>query len=440
MYNDDMKRNSFEQLNAWKESPNRKPLVIFGARQIGKTFSVLEFGKKEYENTVYCNFEGDASLAGLFTKDLTSERIIKSLGALKNIRISKGTTLIFFDEIQACEAALTSLKYFNEQANEYHIIAAGSLLGLAVNRSQFSFPVGKVDLLNMFPMTFTEFLESTGNDQLCSMIKENYASFEPLPKPLHEKALDLYRTFLVVGGYPEAVKTYIETSDFNLVRSVQNNISNAYISDMSKYAFPVDTIKSMAIFNSIHSQLAKENTKFQYSVVKAGARSKDYEISLIWLEYANVVLKCTMVTEGKYPVKIYEEANTFKLYYSDVGLLSMRMSLNPDAVIHNIGLSDKASGMLAENYVAQELTAMGKSLYYWSSGNSAEVDFIVQDDSVTSVIPLETKSADNVKAKSLKVYTGLYNPAYAVRVSARNFGFENNIKSIPLYALFVLSK
>ena len=433
-----MERKNIIQLKAWKNSPNRKPLIVLGARQIGKTYSVLDFGKTEYENVVYCNFESEPDLSQLFQGKIAPEEIIKSLEAAKSTEIKKSTTLIFFDEIQACEKALTSLKYFCEQANDYHIISAGSLLGIAVNRGHFSFPVGKVDILNLYPMTFDEFLMATGNYSLISTIEEHFLSFTPMPEPLHQKALDLYRTFLVIGGYPEAVKAYLESGDFNLVRSVQNNISDAYLADMAKYANPTDTVKAMSIFNSVHSQLAKENTKFQYSAVKSGARSKDYEVSLVWLEKANVVLKCHCVTEGKYPVNIYEDLNTFKLYYSDVGLLSMRMGVNSQAVIQNINISDKANGMMAENYVAQELNAKGEKLFYWTSGNSAEVDFVYQDDSVQSVIPLETKSGENVRAKSFNMFMRKYNSEYGVRVSTRNFGFEGKVKSVPLYCLFCL--
>lgn len=433
-----MERKNIIQFKEWKNSPNRKPLIVLGARQIGKTYSVLDFGKTEYENVVYCNFESEPDLSQLFQGRIDPEEIITNLSIVKSTEIKKSSTLIFFDEIQACEKALTSLKYFCEQANDYHIVGAGSLLGIAVNRGDFSFPVGKVDILNLYPMTSDEFLMATGNYNLISIIEEHFLNFTPMPEPVHQKALDLYRTFLVVGGYPEAVKAYLESGDFNLVRSVQNNISDAYLADMSKYANPTDTVKAMSIFNSVHSQLAKENTKFQYSAVKSGARSKDYEVSLMWLEKANVILKCHCVTEGKYPVNIYEDLNAFKLYYSDVGLLSMRMGVNPQAVIHNINISDKANGMMAENYVAQELSAKGEKLFYWTSGNSAEVDFVYQDDSVQSVIPLETKSGENVRAKSFNMFMKKYDSEYGVRVSARNFGFEGKVKSVPLYSLFCL--
>ncbi len=431
-----MIRHIDKKLIEWKNSPYRKPLLIYGARQIGKTYSMLSFGKAEYENTVYCNFEDNEQLAGIFESDLNPDRIIKTLSAYKATEIIKGKTLVIFDEVQTCERALTSLKYFNEQANDYHIVAAGSLLGLAVNRGHFSFPVGKVDMFNMYPLDFEEFLIATGNEALIAEIRNAYASFTPLPSYLHEKALELYRTYLVVGGYPEAVTKYIETGDFNLVRAAQSTISNSYISDMAKYSTPSDMVKSIAVYKSINSQLAKENSKFQYSVVNSKARSKDYELALEWLKTAGVVLNCTKVTEGKCPVSIYEDMTAFKIYYSDIGLLSMRMELTPQSVIQNMNISDKARGMMAENYVAEQLCAKDISIHYWESDNRAEVDFIIQIEN--DVVPVEIKSADNTKAKSLAIFTKRYEPAYCIRSSAKNFGFENGIKSIPLYALFCL--
>lgn len=431
-----MKRTIDSWLEAWMTSPYRKPLLIYGARQIGKTYTMLSFGEKHYDNTVYCNFEDSQALAQIFETDLNPKRIIQSLEILKATRILKEKTLIIFDEIQACEKALTSLKYFCENAPDYHIMAAGSLLGLAVNRGHYSFPVGKVDMITMYPMDFEEFLTATGNTPVIELIRKGYSSFSPLPGIFHEKALELYRTYLVVGGYPEAVKRFIDTGNFDFVQASQSDISNAYISDMAKYSTPSEMVKSIAAYRSIHAQLAKENTKFQYAVIGSNARAKDYELALAWLKTAGVVLNCVRVTEGKYPVSMYEDINAFKIYYSDVGLLSLRMELTPQSIIQSLNLSDKARGMLAENYVAEQLAAKGYSLHYWTSGNTAEVDFIIQKDGKS--IPLEVKSSDHVKAKSLQTYVNRYMPDYSIRISARNFGLENNIQSIPLYAVFCL--
>ena len=431
-----MRRNVTDALRSWKESPFRKPLLIYGARQIGKTYSILEFGNTEYANVLYCNFEDNAELAAIFEQNLNPERIIRSLSAMFSVQITRANTLIFFDEIQACERALTSLKYFNESANDYHIIAAGSLLGLAVNRGHYSFPVGKVDILNMYPMNFLEFLHATGNSLLIERINECFCDFSPLEQPLHTRAIELYRTYLTVGGYPDVVNRFVQTGDFNMVRAAQSTISNAYVADMTKYASPTDTIKSIAVYNSIYSQLAKETTKFQYSVVDKKARSKSYEMALEWLKAAHVVLPSVKITEGKLPINLYEDQSTFKVYYSDVGLFTMKSNIPPEKITQNLDLSDRARGALAECYVASELTSKGIALHYWESANSAEVDFVLQNDD--GVIPIEVKSAENVRSKSLKTYMDRYRPPYAIRLSGRNFGYENDIKSIPLYALFCL--
>lgn len=429
-----MKRLIERKLLEWKNSVNRKPLIVNGARQIGKTYTILEFGKTEYKNVVYCNFEDNASLADIFELDLDPKRICSALEVLYGTKIVEGDTLIFFDEIQACERALTSLKYFNENDNCYHVIAAGSLLGLAVNRGKYSFPVGKVDMLNMYPMTFDEFLTALGQSELAEMIRSAYDNNALFA--LHEKAMALYRTYLVVGGYPAAVKAYVEHNEFNLVISEQMAVSNAYIADMAKYASPSETVKSIEIYKSIVAQLAKENSKFVYSLVGARARAKDYELSLAWLKTAGVALDCVKVKEGRYPVNIYADNTSFKIYYSDVGLLSARMGLTPQSIINNIGVSDKARGMLAENYVAEQLCARGYPLYYWESDGKAEIDFVLQTGE--HVVPAEVKSADNVKSKSLNIYVQKYSPSYSLRISAKNFGFENGIKSIPLYAVFCI--
>lgn len=432
-----MRRLVHNELKEWKDSKYRKPLVMFGARQIGKTYAIIDFGKKEYRNFVYCNFEDNEDLSDIFNNNFNIPRIIQTISALYGVTITTDT-LIFFDEIQSCERALTSLKYFYENAPEYHIIAAGSLLGLAVNRGKYSFPVGKVDMVTMYPMNFEEFLLATENDGLIDIIRDAYENFIPLPSILHEKALSLYRIYLVVGGFPEAVKKFIEHQDYNLLRSTQSTITNAYISDMAKYATSSDTIKSMAIYNSIHVQLAKETTKFQYSVVDKKARSKNYELSLEWLKAASVVLPTIKRTEGKMPIQMYQDLQTFKVYYCDVGLLSLKSNIPAQKILHNIDISDKTRGILAESYVAQELTYKKYPLNYWESNNTAEVDFVIQIDG--DIIPVEVKSASNTRSKSLSVFVNRYETKYSMRFSTKNFGFENNIKSIPLYALFCLPK
>ena len=432
-----MRRLIFDKLIEWKNSSSRKPLLLKGARQVGKTYALLEFGRNYYDNVVYLHFEGNTeTLNKIFAPDLNPKRIIEEISVYAKQTIFPNKTLIIFDEIQACEQALTSLKYFAEEAPEYHIIAAGSLLGLAINRGKFSFPVGKVDMLTMYPMSFEEFLLATNNDTLIEKIRFSFSSFTPLADVYHNLALELYKKYLVVGGYPAVVKTYLETEDFDSVRSVQADISDSYIADMTKYATPNETIRSIAIFNTLPSQLAKENTKFQYAVIKSNARAKDYELSLQWLKASSVVLENIKITEGKLPLSVYEQIDSFKIYYSDVGLLCFKSGTLPQDILINSSISDRARGLLAENYVAEQLVAQGYRLNYWESDGKAELDFVIRQND--SVVPVEVKSADNVRAKSLKVFIDKYSPSYSIRISARNFGFENDIKSVPLYAVFCL--
>ena len=432
-----MRRLIFDKLIEWKNSSSRKPLLLKGARQVGKTYALLEFGRNYYDNVVYLHFEGNTeTLHKIFAPDLNPKRIIEEISVYAKQTIFPNKTLIIFDEIQACEQALTSLKYFAEEAPEYHIIAAGSLLGLAINRGKFSFPVGKVDMLTMYPMSFEEFLLATNNDTLIEKIRFSFSSFTPLADVYHNLALELYKKYLVVGGYPAVVKTYLETENFDSVRSVQADISDSYIADMTKYATPNETIRSIAIFNTLPSQLAKENTKFQYAVIKSNARAKDYELSLQWLKASSVVLENIKITEGKLPLSVYEQIDSFKIYYSDVGLLCFKSGTLPQDILVNSSISDRARGLLAENYVAEQLVAQGYRLNYWESDGKAELDFVIRQND--SVVPVEVKSADNVRAKSLKVFIDKYSPSYSIRISARNFGFENGIKSVPLYAVFCL--
>jgi predicted AAA+ superfamily ATPase len=393
----------------------------------------LEFGKRHYGNVVYLVFENNERLREIFGADCDVNRIITGLEAFSRQTISKENTLIIFDEIQACEAALTSLKYFCENAREYHIACAGSLLGLAVNRGKYSFPVGKVDLLHMYPMNFEEFLTEV-NPYMIPLIRKSYESDSQFA--LHEQALELYRTYLVVGGMPEVVSKYIETKDFDYTKVKQFSIFETYIADMAKYATGAEYLRHKETYNSIPYQLAKENKKFQFNLIQSGARSKNYADSLLWLQAANIVLQCTKVREGKHPLAFYADALSYKIYMSDVGLLTAKSEYSPASIIADINLGGEAKGALCENYVAQELTANGHALYYWESQGTAEVDFILQKDG--KVIPAETKAAEHVKAKSLNQFVKKYDIEYSIRISAKNFGFENNIKSVPLYAVFCI--
>lgn len=432
-----MERKMERKLLLWKGNAKRMPLLLYGARQVGKTYTALTFGKNHYKNTVYFNMEGSTEVAAIFERDFNPERIIRELAVKSGQTILKGDTLIIFDEIQACERALTSLKYFCENEPDYHIIAAGSLLGVALNREKYSFPVGKVDMVTLYPLDFEEFLWATGNRELCELIKEAHEGFTPLS--LHETAMDLYKLYLFVGGMPRAVSEYVETRDFDFVAAAQKMLNDSYIADMAKYASPQETAKIMAAWASVPAQLAKENHKFQYKVIKSGARAYEYETPLDWLKSAGMINKCVRITEGKMPLSAYADHSSFKVYMMDTGLLCSKFDIAANVIVNGSAAFNGFKGALAENYIMQALITNGITPYYWSSPGKAELDFVFQDKQ-GNIIPLEAKSADNVRAKSLKTYISTYEPPYAIRVSARNFGYENGLKSIPLYAVFSLKR
>jgi predicted AAA+ superfamily ATPase len=380
--------------------------------------------------------EESREISSVFERDPDPERIVRELAARSGRTIMSEDTLLIFDEIQACEQALTSLKYFAERAPRYHVVAAGSLLGVAMKREKFSFPVGKTDMLRLYPMDFEEFLWATGHKDLCALIREAYEGFTPLS--LHDTATDLYKTYLAVGGMPRAVQEYVNKRDFDFVVTVQRTLNDSYIADMAKYATPHETARIMAAWASIPAQLAKENRKFMYKVIKSGARAGDYEVALSWLKAAGIINKCVHVTHGKFPLESYAENEAFKVYMADTGLLCSKFDVSADMIIHTPPGFDGFKGALAENYICQALIANGITPYYWSSAGKSEVDFVFQNRR-GNIIPLEAKSADNVRSKSLRHYRDIYKPEYSIRVSAKNFGFENGIKSVPLYAVFCLS-
>jgi predicted AAA+ superfamily ATPase len=430
-----MERIIVKRLIEWKNKTDRMPLILHGARQVGKTYTALSFGKSHYKNTAYINMEDSKEINAIFARDLDPDRIIRELSVKSGQTILKGDTLIIFDEIQACERALTSLKYFYEKAPDYHIIAAGSLLGVAINREKYSFPVGKVEMVTLYPLNFEEFLWALGENLLCELIKESYASFSPLS--FHDKAMDLYKTYLVIGGMPKAVEEYVLKKDFNYVIAAQKTLNDAYIADMAKYASPIETTKILAAWASVPAQLAKDNHKFQYKTIKSGARAYEYETPLDWLRAAGIINKCIKVTEGKMPLAAYADNTSFKVYMMDTGLLCSKFDIAASVIVNSPLSFEGFKGALAENYIMQSLVASGFVPYYWESQGKAELDFLFQNRQ-GDIIPLEAKSAANVKSKSLMKYISSYNPPYAIRVSAKNFGFENNIKSIPLYAMFCL--
>ena len=410
------------------------PLIVNGARQVGKSYILHEFGKGEFDNYVMVNLETDKALVEKFEESITPMPLIQYLESVHSQKIIPGKTLVVFNEIQACERALTSLKYFCEQTPEYHIVAAGSLLGVAINRSKYSFPVGKVDEITLFPMDFEEFLLALGRENFVYSIREHYASNKPLD--IHSSAIDFYNKYLITGGMPAAVKEFIATNSFVAVADIQNRILNEYIADMAKYADPATGIKIRACYDSIPAQLAKENHKFQYSVVQKGGSATIFGESIEWLKYAGVILKCQKITQGVMPIKVYVDLSDFKLYMSDVGMLTMRSGIAVQAILSPLETNNFFIGAIAENYVAQALAANLIPLLYWKNDNTAEVDFVIQKD--IDVIPIEVKSGIRIRSKSMGLFMEKYKCPYGIRVSKKNFGFENGIKSIPLYAAFCI--
>lgn len=432
-----MERKMLEKLNEWKNSKNRMPLIINGARQVGKTYSLLSFGKEQYKNIAYINFEDNKEAIKIFEKDFNIERIILELSVTLGVTILKGDTLIILDEIQACERALTSLKYFCENGSEYHVCAAGSLLGVAINREKYSFPVGKVSIFTLYPLDFEEFLWAINEKELANLIRKHYINNEEFA--LHEKAMELYRLYLVVGGMPKSILEYLDKKDMNFVNSILKDINNSYIADMAKYATPTETTKLLAVYSTISSQLAKEYKKFQYKLIKSGARAYEYENSLNWLNASGIINKCIKVKEGKLPLSAYMEADSFKIYMTDVALLCNKFAIPVYTVLTNNENLNNFKGALTENYVCSSLIFAGIIPYYWESDGKAEVDFVVQDK-YGNIIPIEVKSSENVRAKSLKIFIDKYNIKYSIRISSKNFGLDNNIKSVPLYAVFCLEE
>lgn len=423
-------------LEAWKNSVHRKPLILQGARQVGKTYSILEFGRTHYENVAYFNFETNPKLNKTFEENISPDYLIPILSHIAGQTIVKEKTLIVFDEVQLCEKALTSLKYFCEDTPDYHIIAAGSLLGVAVNRAKFSFPVGKVDMKTLYPMDMEEFMLALGENDLVEQIKKCFQTNTPLPSALHDASMQLYRQYLVVGGMPECVMHFAETKDYILVRHTQDTILASYLNDMGKYNTPNKVKKIMLVYDSITVQLSRKNTRFQYKLIKRGGRASEFENAIEWLCLSGIVSQVYKVDQIKKPLENYRDIDAFKIYVSDLGLLCAKKDLAANDILYMVEEINDFKGGMAENYVNVQLSINGYRTYYWESERGAEIDFIIQCD--RQLIPIEVKSADNTRAKSLKVYMDTYKPAYAIKLSAKNFGFEDNKKIVPLYAAFCI--
>lgn len=431
-----MFRKITQYLIEWKEGTHRKPLILQGARQVGKTYSILEFGRNHYDNVAYFNFETDPALQQLFEESISPDYLIPLLSRIGSQTIVREKTLIIFDEIQLCERALTSLKYFCEDAPDYHIIVAGSLLGVAVNRAKYSFPVGKVDMKTLYPMDMEEFMLAMGENELAEKIKDSFQNNSPLPGTLHDAAMKLYRQYLTVGGMPECVLQYVQTKDHILVRHLQNTILASYLNDMSKYNNLNEIKKTRLAYDNITVQLSKKNTRFQYKLLKKGGRASEFENAIEWLTLSGIVSQVYRAEQIKKPLENYRDIDSFKIYVSDLGLLCAKKDIIAEDVLYMTPELDDFKGGMAENYVNVQLAINGYKTYYWTSSRGAEIDFIIQREG--RLIPIEVKSADNTRAKSLSVYMAQFKPAYAIKLSSKNFGFEDGRKIVPLYAAFCI--
>lgn len=431
-----MYRKVIRFLEDWQKSPHRKPLILQGARQVGKTYSILEFGRTHYDNVAYFNFETNPKLNKTFDENISPDYLIPILSHIASQTIVREKTLIVFDEVQLCERALTSLKYFCEDAPDYHIIVAGSLLGVAVNRAKFSFPVGKVDMKTLYPMDIEEFMLAMGEETLVQQIRQCFDSNTPLPSALHDAALMLYRQYLIVGGMPECVLQFVETKDYILIRHTQDTILSSYLNDMSKYNTLNEIKKTRLTYDNITVQLSKKNTRFQYKLIKKGGRASEFENAIEWLTLSGIVSQIYKVEQIKKPLENYRDIDSFKIYVSDLGLLCAKKDLAATDILYMVDEINDFKGGMTENYVNTHLTINGYKTYYWESNRGAEIDFIIQRD--THIIPIEVKAADNTRAKSLKLYMDAYKPAYAIKLSTKNFGCEDNKKIVPLYAVFCI--
>lgn len=435
---DVMRRKFYEQLLNWKNNNVLMPLMVIGARQVGKTYIINEFCKNEFEDYIYINLLDNKSIISFFEENIDTKEKIAKMELYLNRKITENTVL-FFDEIQESEQLISALKYFCESDFPYKVVCAGSLLGVKLNRFKSSFPVGKVRILKMYPMNFEEFLLAIGEDMAIEKIKECYKNNEPMDEALHEKYLKYYRLYLCVGGMPEAVNNLINNKldILSFDKEILNSIVISYLADMTKYVSnKFESAKIERIYNTIPKQLLKENKKFMYSEIEKNARRRDYYMSLEWLISSNLVIPSYFVNKFEIPLKGYMDSDSFKLYLSDVGLLSSILNIPYNKLV----LGDKMEylGTIAENYVANELKSNGFDLYYYSLSRILEIDFLIESNE--GVIPIEVKASDNVKSKSLNYYMEKYKAKYAIRISTKNFGFDNNIKSVPLYATFAIKK
>lgn len=426
-----MYRIAIEKLYKWKNSKRRKPLIIEGARQVGKTWLMKEFGKQAYADTVYINFDSNSRMADLFSADLDTDRLIMGLELYAGRKINPENTLLIFDEVQEVPRALASLKYFYENAPQYHIVCAGSLLGIALHQGT-SFPVGKVDFLKLYPLSFSEFLMATGNERFAELLKNQ--DYEMITS-FKQTYIDALKHYYFVGGMPEAVQSFAESKDFNEVRAIQKRILAAYEQDFSKHAPNEIVPKIRMLWNSIPSQLARENKKFIYGLVREGGRAREYETAIMWLSDCGLVHKVSRVNAAGIPLKAYEDLKAFKLFIVDVGLLGCMTGLRQRTLLDGDDLFVEFKGALTEQYVCQQLkTIEDLGVYYYTNDRgSCEIDFVV--DNGEQIVPIEVKAETNLRAKSLKTYRERFEPELSVRTSMADYKKEDWLLNLPLYAI-----
>ena len=426
-----MYRIAIEKLYKWKNSKRRKPLIIEGARQVGKTWLMKEFGEQAYADTVYINFDSNSRMADLFSADLDTDRLIMGLELYAGRKINPDNTLLIFDEVQEVPRALASLKYFYENAPQYHIVCAGSLLGIALHQGT-SFPVGKVDFLKLYPLSFSEFLMATGNERFAELLKNQ--DYEMITS-FKQTYIDALKHYYFVGGMPEAVQSFAESKDFNEVRAIQKRILAAYEQDFSKHAPNEIVPKIRMLWNSIPSQLARENKKFIYGLVREGGRAREYETAIMWLSDCGLVHKVSRVNAAGIPLKAYEDLKAFKLFIVDVGLLGCMTGLRQRTLLDGDDLFVEFKGALTEQYVCQQLkTIEDLGIYYYTNDRgSCEIDFVV--DTGEQIVPIEVKAETNLRAKSLKTYRERFEPELSVRTSMADYKKEDWLLNLPLYAI-----
>lgn len=431
-----MYRKIEEELKKWQNN-YKMPLMLIGARQTGKTYILEDFCKNNFQNYIYINLDKEENIASIFDSTIEPEIIIEKIEIIKNVIIDPKNTIIFFDEIQVSERAITSLKYFCESEKPYKIVCAGSLLGVKINRFKSSFPVGKVTIKYLYPMNFEEYLMALGEEKLIKEIRNHYLTNEALMQPIHEKALDLYNKYLVLGGMPTMINNFIENerniSHVNF--ELQDQIITSYLADMNKYTVASEGIKKNQIYNAIPRELARVNNNFKYSIVDKDARKIRYESSLDWLLASNMILKCNLADKNESPLKAYANSEKFKIYLSDVGLLRALANLDYSEIL--LDKNEMFKGVLTENYVACTFYPKSKELYYYTF-DKYEIDFLIKIDG--EIIPVEVKSGRRTNSKSLNEYMKKYHSKYGMRISLKNFGFDNNLKLVPLYALFCINE